>query len=173
MPQPDRATLNHWRARWDALAKAAHAELVASYTPEQREIVARMTEARRQARLAGARARWPEGRAAGYPQAQPALVRWPDEPPGPDSPEAEPQPPAPPSAPVRWWVFRRGDAYSVHADGDWPADALRLTPASTTRDRALARAERAATRRAREQREGGGRWAVRRVGDGFVAARVE
>ena len=171
MPQPDRATLNHWRARWDALAKAARAELVASYTPEQRAIVARMTEARRQARLAAARARWPEGRAAGYPNAQPALVRWPDAPPGLDAPQ--PQPPAPQPAPARWWVFRRGDAYSVHADGDWPADALRLTPASTTRDKALARAERAAARRASEQREGGGRWIVRRAGDGFVAERVE
>jgi hypothetical protein len=67
--------------RWDAIAKKAYAELVASYTPEQREMIARRTEAQRQARLCGQRLRWPEGRAAGYSSAQPALVRWSTEPP--------------------------------------------------------------------------------------------
>lgn len=79
--QPDRPTLTKWADAWDALAKAANAELVASYTPEQRAIIARRTEALRQARLCSQRLRWPEGRQAGRPKAQPALVKWPTAPP--------------------------------------------------------------------------------------------
>ena len=80
--QPDRATLARWGAARDAERKAAYRELVASYTAEQREIIRRMTEAARQKRLCAARRQWPEGRAAGYGNAQPALVAWPDAPPG-------------------------------------------------------------------------------------------
>ena len=75
--RPDPATLRAWGARWNRLAKGAYRELVASYTPEQREIIRRMTAARRQQRLCSDRARWPEGRQGTHP----TECAWPDEPP--------------------------------------------------------------------------------------------
>lgn len=77
--QPDRATLAAWANAWDAERKAAYKELVASYTPEQRAIIARMTEAARQQRLCWARWKWPEGATGKHP----TLVEWPDPPPTP------------------------------------------------------------------------------------------
>ena len=77
MPRPDAPTLYAWSRRWQAIQRTAYAELVASYTPEQHEIVRRMTEATRQQRLCADRARYPEGRQ----RAHPTLCAWPDEPP--------------------------------------------------------------------------------------------
>lgn len=47
MNQPDAATLAAWQRQWHAIKRAAYAELAASCTPEQRAIIARMTEAAR------------------------------------------------------------------------------------------------------------------------------
>ena len=73
--RPDAATLDAWWQRWRAVKLAAYRELVASYTPEQRAIIARMNEASRQQRLCSGRARWPEGYDGKH------YVVWPDEPP--------------------------------------------------------------------------------------------
>ena len=78
MSHPDRATLNAWSRRWHAIKLAAYKELVASYTPEQRAIIARMTKAARNEKLCGARARYP----AGMSGERGSLVAWPEEPPG-------------------------------------------------------------------------------------------
>ena len=59
-----------------SMFSAAYAELVASYTPEQREVIRRMTEAKRQARLCRERARWPEGSQGTHP----SECAWPEEP---------------------------------------------------------------------------------------------
>ena len=75
--RPDAATLDAWGRRWRAIRLAAYRELVASYTPEQREIIRRMTEAARQQRLCSDRARYPEGRQRKHP----TLIAWPEEPP--------------------------------------------------------------------------------------------
>ena len=75
--RPDAATLDAWWRRWRAVKLAAYQELVASYTPEQRAIIARMNEAQRQQRLCADRARYPEGRQRTHP----TLCAWPDEPP--------------------------------------------------------------------------------------------
>lgn len=75
--RPDPATLERWWRQWDAIAKAAYVELVASYTPEQRAIIARMNEAKRQARLCNDRIRYPEGRQRVHVK----LCAWPTEPP--------------------------------------------------------------------------------------------
>ena len=77
MRTPDPATLCAWSRRWQAIQRAAYAELVASYTPEQREVIRRMTEAKRQARLCRERARWPEGGSG----ERGMVVAWPEEPP--------------------------------------------------------------------------------------------
>lgn len=77
MPHPGSETLYRWGRRWRAIKRATYAELVASYTPEQREIIRRMNEAARQQHLCNARARWPEGASGKHP----TLVAWPDEPP--------------------------------------------------------------------------------------------
>ena len=73
----DAATLHTWGLRWQAIQRAAYAELVAGYTPEQREVIRRMTEAKRQARLCRERARWPEGSQGTHP----SECAWPEEPP--------------------------------------------------------------------------------------------
>lgn len=77
MTHPDRATLNAWSSRWHAIKLAAYRELVASYTPEQRAIIARMTQAARNEKLCGPRAKYPEGTS----QKRGDLVAWPEEPP--------------------------------------------------------------------------------------------
>lgn len=74
---PDKPTLAKWAKAWGAERKQAHRELVASYTPEQRAIIARRTEAARQRRLCWERWRWPEGSTGKHP----TLVEWPDPPP--------------------------------------------------------------------------------------------
>lgn len=73
--QPDAATLAAWQRRWNAIKLAAYAELAASYTPEQRAIIARMTEAGRNERLCKSRRKAPDGR-SGLRH-----VAWPEEPP--------------------------------------------------------------------------------------------
>ena len=73
----DAATLHTWGLRWRAIQRQAYQELVASYTPEQREVIRRMTEAKRQARLCRERARWPEGSQGTHP----SECAWPEEPP--------------------------------------------------------------------------------------------
>ena len=75
--RPDAPTLYAWGRRWQAIRRAAYAELVAGYTPEQREVIRRMTEAKRQARLCRERARWPEGGSG----ERGMVVAWPEEPP--------------------------------------------------------------------------------------------
>ena len=75
--RPDAPTLYAWSRRWQAIQRAAYAELVASYTDEQREVLRRMTEAKRQARLCRERARWPEGGSG----ERGMVVAWPEEPP--------------------------------------------------------------------------------------------
>ena len=77
--RPDAPTLHAWGRRWQAIQKAAYAELVASYTSEQREVIRRMTEAKRQRRLCRERARWPEGGSG----ERGMVVAWPEEPPEP------------------------------------------------------------------------------------------
>ena len=77
MTHPDRTTLNAWSDRWHTIKLAAYRELVASYTPEQRAIIARMTQAARNEKLCGARARWPEGTS----KKRGDLVSWPAAPP--------------------------------------------------------------------------------------------
>ena len=67
MPRPDAPTLYAWSRRWQAIQRAAYAELVAGYTPEQREVIRRMTEAKRQRRLCRERARWPAGSQGTHP----------------------------------------------------------------------------------------------------------
>lgn len=52
---PDNATLRQWLAIYQQQASAIHAELVASYTPEQRALMAEYTEAQRQIKLCRAR----------------------------------------------------------------------------------------------------------------------
>lgn len=81
MTAPDRATLRAWQRRWHAIQVAAHAELVASYTPEQRAIIARRTHAISQSRLCARRIRFPDGRDGGSAN----KVAWPDEPPTSDN----------------------------------------------------------------------------------------
>lgn len=76
-PRPDPATLRAWGRRWRAIKLAAYRELVASYTPEQREIVARMHHASHQGSLCGQRARFPDGSTG----KRRAVVAWPEEPP--------------------------------------------------------------------------------------------
>lgn len=70
-PPPD---LKAWLKRWTAIKKSAYAELVASYTDEQREIVRRMNHAGRQAELCKRRIISPTG----YSDAR--TVAWPEEP---------------------------------------------------------------------------------------------
>ena len=72
---PDAATLAAWQRRWHAIKLAAYADLVASYTPEQRAIIARMTEAARNEKLCKARRTTREGW-SGLRR-----VAWPEEPP--------------------------------------------------------------------------------------------
>lgn len=66
--------LKAWLKRWTAIKKSAYAELVASYTPEQQEIVRRMNHAARQAELCKRRIISP----AGYSGDR--TVAWPEEP---------------------------------------------------------------------------------------------
>jgi len=75
--RPDAPTLCAWSRRWQAIQRAAYAELVASYTPEQREVIRRITEAKRQASLCRERTRWPEGGSG----ERGMVVAWPEEPP--------------------------------------------------------------------------------------------
>jgi len=75
----DGAKLTEWAAQWNAVRRAAYAELVASYTPEQRALVERINEASRQERLCNERRKWPEGRTGKHA----GLVAWPREPPQP------------------------------------------------------------------------------------------
>ena len=77
MMQTDPATLRKWAIAWEKLRSAANRELVASYTPEQRAIIARRTEAARQGRLCWARLRFP----AGGSGEREDRVGWPDAPP--------------------------------------------------------------------------------------------
>ena len=73
----DAATLHTWGLRWRAIQRQAYQELVASYTPEQREFLRRMNHAARQKQLCWQRARFPEG-ASGK---RGGVVAWPEEPP--------------------------------------------------------------------------------------------
>ena len=73
----DAATLYAWARRWSAVRAAAYRELVASYTPEQRELVRRMNYAGAQKALCWQRAHFPEGRSG----KRGGVVAWPDEPP--------------------------------------------------------------------------------------------
>lgn len=73
--RPDAATLAAWQCSWHAVKVAAYQELVATYTPEQLAIIARMTEAARNEKLCKARRRSPEG----YSGLR--HVAWPEEPP--------------------------------------------------------------------------------------------
>lgn len=45
MTTPTRTTVAAWFARWQAIRKDAYQQLLASYTPEQRELVRRMNKA--------------------------------------------------------------------------------------------------------------------------------
>lgn len=72
---PDPATLRAWAVAWSQRKKAAYRELVASYTPEQGEIIRRMNEASHQSRLCWKRLAKPEGHTGQR------RVAWPDEPP--------------------------------------------------------------------------------------------
>ena len=76
-PTPEE--LSQWRDAWRNIGLAAAAELMASYTPEQRAILARVTEANRQRRLCQERIRRP----AGVHGERPERVGWPDPPPTP------------------------------------------------------------------------------------------
>lgn len=72
---PDSATLKRWHAEYQCRAHDAYATLVASYTPEQRELVRQMNHARRQATLCADRYRKPEskwGRTLAWPKEPPA-----------------------------------------------------------------------------------------------------
>lgn len=71
----DPATLGAWQRRWHAIKVAAYAELAATYTEEQRAIIARMTQAARNEKLCKARRASPDGW-SGLRH-----VAWPDEPP--------------------------------------------------------------------------------------------
>lgn len=76
MQRPDPATLRAWAIAWSQRQKDAYRELVASYTPEQRAIIRRINEAKRQSRLCWQRLAKPEGRTGKAA----CLVAWPDEP---------------------------------------------------------------------------------------------
>lgn len=79
MPSPSPDTLYAWADRWSKIRADAYAALVASYTPEQRALMATMNHASHQKKLCWDRARWPEGSTRKHP----TLIRWPDEPPQP------------------------------------------------------------------------------------------
>lgn len=71
---PTQTDLKAWLSRWTAIKKSAYAELVASYTPEQKEIVRRMNHAGRQATLCKHRIVSPFGWSGDR------TVAWPEEP---------------------------------------------------------------------------------------------
>ena len=76
MSKPDAATLHQWRERWLTRKKAAYRALVASYTAEQRRLVAEIGHANVQAHCCAQRLKWPEG-ATGKAA---SLVAWPEDP---------------------------------------------------------------------------------------------
>lgn len=76
MNTPTPTELIAWYRRWTAIKKAAYAELVASYTPEQKAIVKRMNHAAGQATLCNKRLGAPDGysgkRTVAWPEPPPA-----------------------------------------------------------------------------------------------------
>ena len=74
----------------------------------------------------------------------------------------------------KWWVVRAGAIYTVVRDDTRLGRGTRLARWASTREQALASAERAATRHAR-QASGGrkGRYVVERHSDAFEVVKVE
>ena len=71
--QPNPADLFHWRAQWDTERAVAWSRLVATFTPEQRELLDQWNNAERQAQLCRDRLKSIEGK---------HKLQWPDPPPG-------------------------------------------------------------------------------------------
>ena len=74
-PTPEQ--LRIWSVAWRRRKAKLYQQLIASYTPEQRRIVAEMNEAGRNDRLARSRLRWPEGSTGKAT----TLIAWPEPPP--------------------------------------------------------------------------------------------
>lgn len=77
MTTPTYEELRAWAKRWQAIRKEAYAELVASYTPEQKALVRKMNEAASQAQLCKRRMMFK----AGVHGDREDRVSWPQEPP--------------------------------------------------------------------------------------------
>ncbi len=75
--QPTPEQLHQWHDAWNKIRRAAYADLVASYTPTQREIVARINEAQRNE----ARCKERMKRPAGVGGERAGRVAWPNPPP--------------------------------------------------------------------------------------------
>jgi hypothetical protein len=73
-PTPNQ--LDTWRKEWQRQKRQAYRDLVNSYTPEQRAIIARMNRAEWQAKLCGQRLRWPQGQTG----RNAGLIAWPQAP---------------------------------------------------------------------------------------------
>lgn len=73
------ATLHAWGDEWQRRKLALSKQLRDSYTPEQRQLVAEMSECDRNLRLCKQRLRWPEGSTRKKPE---HIIAWPDQPPG-------------------------------------------------------------------------------------------
>ena len=77
MTNPTPATLHAWGDEWQRRKQALYRQLVASYTPEQRQIVAEMSECSRNLRRCQQRIRWPDGSTKTKPE---HIIAWPDDP---------------------------------------------------------------------------------------------
>lgn len=70
--------LRAWARKWDHIRADAYDSLAASYTDEQRAIIARMNYAARQKRLCHERMQFPRGSTGTKP---PHMIAWPEKPP--------------------------------------------------------------------------------------------
>ena len=77
MTHPTPATLHAWGDEWQRRKQALYRQLVASYTPEQRRIIAEMSECARNVRLCQQRLRWPQGSTSTKPG---HIIAWPEQP---------------------------------------------------------------------------------------------
>ena len=74
---PTQQQLRAWQLRWHVIRNAMYRELIASYTPEQQQLIKRINRATYQERLCGERARFPRGKTGKHQ----GLLSWPEEPP--------------------------------------------------------------------------------------------